>query len=132
MPLKAFHLWFMDGEAEWGYQAGFKNYQNTAWIFRVTRVLNQAYYFGILLAALMSLILLVKRQGNLWMPYFAFGYILTIYLTLIAMVFSGQSRFHFPVMPWLIIYAAWTLTIFVYKDGLDHNSDQNPVVQRYC
>jgi hypothetical protein len=115
IPLKVFHLWFMDGEAEWGYQAGFKNYEDSAWIFRVTRVLNQVYYFAILLAAILSLRLLVERHDSLWMPYFTFGYVFAIYLTLITVVFSGQSRFHFPVMPWLMIYAAWTLTVFVQR-----------------
>jgi len=25
-------------------------------------------------------------------------------------VFSGQSRFHFPLMPWVAMYAAWAIT----------------------
>jgi hypothetical protein len=121
MPLKAFHLWYMDGEGEWGYQAGFKNYESTAWMFRLMRVANQLFYFGILLAALLCLGLFVKQRGSLFIPYFAFGYVFAIYMTLIAMVFSGQSRFHFPAMPWLIIYAACTLTWLVQrlsKEGL--------------
>jgi hypothetical protein len=26
-------------------------------------------------------------------------------------VFSGQSRFHFPAMPWIIMYAAWAAVV---------------------
>jgi hypothetical protein len=32
------------------------------------------------------------------------------YFTAVCMVFSGQSRFHFALMPSVALYAAWTVT----------------------
>jgi hypothetical protein len=35
--------------------------------------------------------------------------LLLLYFTAISLVFSGQSRYHAPLMPFVIGYAAWTL-----------------------
>jgi len=34
---------------------------------------------------------------------------LSLYFTLISVIFSGQSRFHFALMPFIALYAGWTL-----------------------
>jgi hypothetical protein len=56
---------------------------------------------------LVALVLLCRRKHDAAWPWVSIGYCLMAYLTLISVVFSGQSRFHFPAMPWIIMYAAW-------------------------
>jgi hypothetical protein len=46
-------------------------------------------------------------------PYTVTGYALIADFTAISIVFSGQSRFHFPLMPWVAMYAAWTIIQWV-------------------
>lgn len=107
VPLKIWHLWAKDGEAEWGYQAGYEHYQEYSHIFRSVRWINQIFYSLLLAGSFVALVLLVKnRRGVAW-PWVLTGYCLMIYLTIISIAFSGQPRFHFPAMPWIIMYAAW-------------------------
>ena len=108
IPLKIWQLWYKDGEAEWAYQAGYRNYERYRYLFRSVRVMNQIYYGLLMLGFLLSVILL-RKWGNIvaW-PWVLFGYIYVLYITLVSIVFSGQARFHFPAMPWIIMCAAWT------------------------
>jgi hypothetical protein len=108
MPLKIFHLWAIDGEAEWFFQSGYKNYDQWRGIFRCVRVLNQAYYAAICTLAIFTIWRLL-RTPSLVSPWASTGAMLCIYFTLISVVFSGQSRFHFCLMPFVIIYAAATI-----------------------
>jgi hypothetical protein len=108
MPKKLLRLWAPDGEAEWFYQRGFVQYDANALLFRAVRVLNQAYYFAILLLAAPSVWLLFRRCAKV-SPWSITGLGLCVYFSLISLVFSGQSRFHFGLMPFVAMYAAWTL-----------------------
>ncbi len=107
LPRKIFRLWAPDGEAEWLYQSGFANY-NAHWIFfRAIRAINQIYYICIMVVAFPSIWQLLRhRRAN--PPWATAGLSIWIYLSLIALAFSGQSRLHFNVMPMMSIYAAWT------------------------
>jgi hypothetical protein len=106
VPRKVWRLWVPDGESEWLYQAGFKNYDDLWRIFRGVRGLNQLYYACLLVLFCLSSVYLLRQHREL-LPYAATGYILVAYLTVISIIFSGQSRFHFPLMPWVALYAAW-------------------------
>jgi hypothetical protein len=108
MPRKLVRLWAPDGEAEWFYQRGFRGYDNNVLLFRTVRVLNQAYYALVVLLALPSVWLLLRRRVPV-SPWAAVGVGLCIYTSLISLIFSGQSRFHFSLMPFIAMYAAWTL-----------------------
>jgi hypothetical protein len=108
VPKKVWRLWAPDGEGEWWYQRGFKDYFKYELIFRIIRVFNQLYYVCIILLAGLSVIYLLRRRRAL-LPCAWTGHILVAYFTLISILFSGQSRFHFALMPWLVTYAAWTL-----------------------
>ncbi len=106
MPLKFFRLWAPDGEAEWFYQAGYDRYDRNAVLFRSVRGLNQLLYVLLVLLALPALALLWPR-ARASVPQL--GWVLIAYFTAISLVFSGQSRFHFALMPWIAMYAAWTV-----------------------
>jgi hypothetical protein len=112
MPKKLVRLWVPDGEAEWFYQRGFEHYDANVLLFRAVRVLNQAYYFVILLLALPSVWLLLRKRDTA-RPWATAGVGLCAYFSLISLVFSGQSRLHFSLMPFIAIYAAWTLVRYI-------------------
>jgi hypothetical protein len=104
-PKKVWRLWSRDGEAEWSYQAGAASYETYRMMFRSVRVLNQLFYAGLLLASVAGVCRLARRGPYRPAPWF--GVVVALYITGIAVLFSGQSRFHFSAMPFLMIYAAW-------------------------
>lgn len=108
IPEKIMRLWLPDGEAEWAYEAGFAGYDKYWSIFRALRVINQAYYLGIMLLFLLS-IWIGWRERRMPSTEFTTGYALILFTTSISVIFSGQSRFHFPMIPWLAMYAAWSI-----------------------
>lgn len=113
MPRKLFRLWAPDGEAEWAFQAGFQSYDNYWLLFRALRGLNQAYYIMLLLGFLAAGWLLFSgrvRIGDRRFGWWLLPYGVALYPSLIAMVFSGQSRFHYPVMPFVAMVCGWLLT----------------------
>src|SRR5205823_1359587 len=110
IPRKIWRLWAPDGEGEWTYQAGFKNYDKYWWVFRAIRGVNQLYYACLIGFFAVSAVCFYRQRRAL-SGYAATGYVLAAYFTAISMVFSGQSRFHFPLMPWVAMYAAWTIAL---------------------
>jgi len=124
VPKKVFWLWGPDGEAEWQYQAGTIFYDDTVRWFRSARIVNQAYYVVVILLFFWAFFRLVKSRPSGLRPYF--GYILAGLLTALCIVFSGQSRYHFPVMPFAFAYVAWALT------GMPRNCPNKPVTSLSC
>jgi hypothetical protein len=109
IPLKIWRLWGGDGEAEWLYQSGYAGYGAHAWMFRVVRVVNQGFYWLLLGLALTSVPTMWRRRRSL--PVWCWsGWAVMGYFTAISVVFSGQSRFHFALMPFVALYAAWRVT----------------------
>jgi len=115
VPSKIFHAWALDGEGEWLYQRGAKSYEKYAYLFRSIRILNQGYYALLILGFAVAIIPLRRRRHETAWPWPLFGYMFCGYLTLIAIVFSGQSRFHFPAMPWVIMTVAWAAVHMLEK-----------------
>lgn len=113
IPHKQFRLWAPDGEAEWAYQS-MPYYENHETAFRTVRILNQIYYFAILVTAFLCLILVLRKKISLnnWVWI---GLILALYTSLISIVFSGQSRYHFPVMPFIILYSSYFIHYIALK-----------------
>jgi hypothetical protein len=114
MPKKIWRLWVPDGESEWFYQRGFAHYDRNVLLFRSLRILNQAYYLGIMLVAFSSVWLIRRNRTIVFAkvsPWAIAGLSLCIYTSIISIAFSGQSRFHFSLMPFVVLYAAWTLAL---------------------
>jgi hypothetical protein len=111
IPLKIWHLWHKDGEIEWEYQRGYSNYDKHKIAFRIVRVVNQLFYMILIILMVRSIFVPARRRVIAYEPWSWFGYIFIIYISLISTVFSGQPRFHFPVMPWIIMYASLFLTV---------------------
>jgi 4-amino-4-deoxy-L-arabinose transferase-like glycosyltransferase len=110
VPKKIWRLWAPDGEGEWAYQAGYPAYSDYWMIFRALRLVNQAYYV-VLLGLALSSIYYWSKGVRMARSEAATGYILILYTTGISIIFSGQSRFHFPLVPWIAMYAAWTMLL---------------------
>jgi hypothetical protein len=115
MPLKLLGLWAPDGELEWGFQAGYKQCDQYAFWFRAVRYLNQAYYVFLLLGFVWASALLFlgkKKMSSPRIDWWALPYAIALYPTAIAMVFSGQSLFHYPVMSFVPMTCGWFLVIW--------------------
>jgi len=106
MPQKLWRLWAPDGEAEWSYDETTPWYDEYRHYFRTVRYANQALYVAVLALAGLALIRLIRRRANGWSFY---GYVVAAFFTALSLVFSGQSRYHYPVMPFMIMYAGWYL-----------------------
>ncbi|EJU09376.1 glycosyl transferase family protein [Sphingomonas sp. LH128] len=110
LPKKFLRLWLPDGEAEWAYQGGATGYARFEMVYRAVRVLNQGYYVLLMAAfgaAFFVMIARRRRDGQRWIGWWLLPYGIALYPTLICLVFSGQSRFHYPVMPWVCMTAGW-------------------------
>lgn len=122
IPHKLWRLWAPDGESEWGYQDMGAFYDDHRAAFRAVRILNQGYYGLLILGAAVFPIVYFKRGRDapswIWL-----GYLLALYLSAISVVFSGQSRYHFPVMPFLIVNAAYVLHRTALLTGRTHATD---------
>ncbi len=108
MPRKMVRLWVPQMAKRNGYhQRGFARY-DAYWLpFRLVRVLNQGYYVAIWLLAIPAGWLLLKSSAKA-SPWLTVGPWLCIYFSLISLAFSGQSRFHYCLMPYVAICtSAW-------------------------
>ncbi|WP_277667635.1 glycosyltransferase family 39 protein [Novosphingobium lindaniclasticum] len=109
-PKKMMRLWLPDGEAEWAYQAGAPSYPRFEALYRAIRYVNQGYYALLMLgfAAAFVVMTLRRRHERLrWTGWWLLPYAAALYPTLICLLFSGQSRFHYPVMPFVCITTGW-------------------------
>jgi 4-amino-4-deoxy-L-arabinose transferase-like glycosyltransferase len=116
IPEKVWRLWAPDGESEWAYQSGFKHYDEHVVLFRFVRGLNQLYYACLMVLFALSALPFL-RQRNTLSPYAGTGYILAAYFTGISVVFSGQSRFHFPLVPYISMCAAWMIAQWMRRSA---------------
>ncbi len=122
MPLKFVRLWGPDGEAQWNYEMGVKDYPQFAPAFNAVRVLNQLWYYALLaLFALAAWKQVRRRWGTGQMfDWWLLPYGIAAYPSAIAVVFSGQSRFHYPAMPFIAISAAWLLADWLARRKAKH------------
>jgi 4-amino-4-deoxy-L-arabinose transferase-like glycosyltransferase len=113
LPRKFYHLWIRDGEGEWWFQGGFPRYDDHKTLFRTMRIVNQIYYFGLVACfgtVFAVFIFRTFRRRELVLDWWALPYALAFNLTAISLVFSGQSRFHYWIMPFVAIVCGWSIT----------------------
>lgn len=125
-PLKVWHLWVPDGDGEWWFQAGYAGYENHVLAFRALRIINQIYYLALLVGATVAVALLATR-GFEPAPWVLLGVLFVVYLTLISIAFSGQSRYHIPAMPLLMAYDGWLLSQWLRSRHLQAIDARNPM-----
>lgn len=109
-PRKLMRLWLPDGEAEWAYQAAAPSYARFELLYRGVRVANQAYYALLMLGFAAAFVIMTLRRratGERWVDWWLLPWGVAAYPSMIALVFSGQSRFHYPVMPFVCLACGW-------------------------
>lgn len=113
MPLKLMRLWATDGEAIWSYETGAPAFARAPGLFRAVRYANQAYYMALLAGFAVASVVLLRRAwaaGRRWLglvDWWLLPFGIAAYPSGIALVFSGQSRFHYPVMPFVCMTCGW-------------------------
>lgn len=112
MPMKLFRLWGPDGEGQWAYETGSPAWKAAPWAFKLLRAANQLWYFALLGLFAVAAVLMIRgrrAEGTRVIDWWLLPYGIALYPSAIAMVFSGQSRFHYPVMPFVCMAAGWVL-----------------------
>jgi Dolichyl-phosphate-mannose-protein mannosyltransferase len=114
MPEKAYLLWRSNTDA---FVVPELAYPEHIFSLSVAKILNLIYYAMIMvLSAWAGWLALRQKWGtdDALMPI-ALLYTFPVFTTLIAMVFSGQSRFNLPCMPFLMIAAAWVIHQYFFS-----------------
>jgi len=109
-PLKVWHLWGPDGEGQWAYETGSRAFRAAPHLFLAVRAANQVWYWLLLIAFVAApwrIATLRHAAGQRWIDWWLVAYAVALFPTAIAVVFSGQSRFHYPAMPFVCLIAGW-------------------------
>ncbi|WP_020679713.1 glycosyltransferase family 39 protein [Marinobacterium rhizophilum] len=112
MPRKVLILWTKDTDGFWSFD---KSYPESIFAIRVIQIINQIYYVLVLWLSLVCIYVagkaLIARDEKLMRLGLLFC--MPVFVSLLAAVFTGQIRYHYPAMPYLMISASWTLYNFV-------------------
>jgi 4-amino-4-deoxy-L-arabinose transferase-like glycosyltransferase len=120
MPMKLVRLWGPDGEGQWAYETDSAAYRAAPMAFTLLRAANQLWYFALLgLFAVTAVVMIRQRRatGTRVIDWWLLPYGIALYPSAIAMVFSGQSRFHYPVMPFVCMAAGWVLAVWLTRSA---------------
>jgi len=120
MPMKLVRLWGPDGEGQWAYETDSAAYRAAPMAFTLLRAANQLWYFALLgLFAVTAVVMIRQRRatGTRVIDWWLLPYGIALYPSAIAMVFSGQSRFHYPVMPFVCMAAGWALAVWLTRSA---------------
>jgi 4-amino-4-deoxy-L-arabinose transferase-like glycosyltransferase len=124
-PKKLALLWSKDSDGFWMLQNA---YPDRAGALRVAQWLNQLYFMALLAFAAFAFwraarAVLGGGQGEerglgllLCMPLF---------VSLLGFFFTGQVRYHYPAMPFVIVAAGWTIAFWLNRrlpSGLRHTN----------
>jgi hypothetical protein len=104
-------LWGPDGEGQWAYETGSRAYPAAPRVFLAVRIANQLWYMLLLTAFVIAPLRIARRRIDWWLV----PYMVALFPTAIAVVFSGQSRFHYPAMPFVCLIAGWLLADWINR-----------------
>lgn len=110
MPIKLGKLWARDTDGFWTIEKNYDSGTSVA-IAMAIKIYNQVFYFVVLALAMVSAPFAVIGLFRQREPLARLGllFCMPIFVSLLAMVFTGQTRYHFPAMPFLFVAAAWSL-----------------------
>lgn len=120
MPMKLLRLWGPDGEGQWAYETDSPAYKAAPWAFTALRAVNQLWYLALLALFAVAAVLMIhirRAAGTRVIDWWVLPYGVALYPSAIAMVFSGQSRFHYPVMPFVCVAAGWVIARWLVRRG---------------
>jgi 4-amino-4-deoxy-L-arabinose transferase-like glycosyltransferase len=104
-PKKAALVWRADSDGFWALSATYPQHEPA---ITAVKWLNQAFYAFILLLAAFCFYTAARallRRDERLMPLGVL-FCMPVFVTLLAFFFTGQFRYHFPAMPFLLIAAA--------------------------
>ncbi len=119
-PLKVWHLWGPDGEGQWAYETGSWAFRAAPHAFLAVRAINQVWYWLLLVAFVVAPwpIVVARRKARARVvDWWLVAYVVALFPTAIAVVFSGQSRFHYPAMPFVCMIAGWLMARWLARRG---------------
>lgn len=101
-------VWLKDSDAFWG--VGLSHRDKPA-VLLALKAGNQAWYVLLLALAVPCALATVRAvfRGDPDRRRLVCLWAMPIFVVLTAFVFTGQIRYHFPAMPFLVVAAAWTL-----------------------
>ena len=106
LPKKFWHLYNADREAISRNEEGLGPTQGNKRVFFLLKGVAQLYYMLIVIAFLVSIVVLpIQRRNRARIrPFPTVGLWIVLYFTGIYLLTFGYSRFHFPMMPWIVMY----------------------------
>jgi 4-amino-4-deoxy-L-arabinose transferase-like glycosyltransferase len=108
-------LWRKDSDGFWMLEY---SYPGAGAGIAVAQWANQFYYVGLLLlaafcfAAATRAMLQTRDEARMRLGLLL---CMPIFSTLLAFVFTGQVRYHYPAMPFVIVAAGWTLSLILSR-----------------
>lgn len=113
---KAVLLWRKDSDAFWGLKYSYPQWERP---LTALQWLNQAYYMLLLGLALPCFFAAARAlfAGGARAQPLALLLCAPLFVTMLAFVFTGQVRYHYPAMPFIAVAAGWTLARLVTNKG---------------
>ena len=108
MPKKFFFLWYKDTDGFWSYQYSYPQYEKRIlW----AQIINQTYYMLIVILSAICAVVSLKAIIIRNFRYAPLGllFCMPAFVSILAIVFTGQIRYHFPAIPFLVIASVWSL-----------------------
>lgn len=108
-PVKMALLWRKDSDAFWSLQGSYPKHAR-AWT--VLQWVNQLFYMMLLALAAFCFASaawrLLRDRASEHAPVLLLA-CMPLFVTLLAFLFTGQIRYHYPAMPFAIVAAGWSL-----------------------
>ena len=107
-------LWRKDSDAFWSMHESYPD-KERGWT--IVAVLDQFYYFALLALAVPALVVGLRGivRGDTGDARLALLGCMPAFVTLTAFAFTGQIRYHFPAMPFVILAAGWTIATLLSR-----------------
>jgi hypothetical protein len=113
-PKKIVLLWRKDSDGFWMLQAA---YPHRAGALRAAQWLNQLFYMALLALAAFAFWRATRAVFGGEAKEKPLGLLLCmpLFVSLLAFFFTGQVRYHYPAMPFVIVAAGWTLSFWLSR-----------------
>ena len=113
-PKKVLLLWRKDSDGFWMLQNA---YPDKTTLLRVGQWLNQLFFMALLALAAFAFWRATRAVFGGRQDEKALGLLLCmpLFVSLLAFFFTGQVRYHYPAMPFVIVAAGWTLSFWLNR-----------------
>lgn len=123
---KAALVWLKDTDAFWALD---KSYPQAGGAVRAVQALDQLYYLLLLVLGGAALAVAIRARAGgdrALAPLLMLG-CMPAFVTITAFGFTGQTRYHYPAMPFVILAAGWTLAVLLRRLGTGRGVPRSPI-----